>query len=157
MPSDHKEERQPEKSERTSMRTPSRSKVSEGGRQSMRGPEKIGDRMPSNYEYANKVYSLEGKDPELHRKYPEGVGFDSAGFPDFSPYATKTVEIDMAGDREEDEKKANEVAGLEKTPKEDTWHHHQDLKTMQLVPADLHNAVRHTGGVAIIETKKQEL
>lgn len=29
------------------------------------------------------------------------------------------------------------------------WHHHEDEGRMQLIPKDLHSAVRHTGGYAI--------
>lgn len=32
-----------------------------------------------------------------------------------------------------------------------TWHHVEDGRTMQLIPQRLHNAVRHTGGCAIIK------
>lgn len=32
-----------------------------------------------------------------------------------------------------------------------TWHHVEDGRTMQLVPRDLHTAVKHTGGVAVIK------
>ena len=45
---------------------------------------------------------------------------------------------------------ANEAAGLARTPEGYTWHHHQDGKTMLLVPSNLHGAVRHTGGVSTI-------
>lgn len=31
-----------------------------------------------------------------------------------------------------------------------TWHHVEDGKTMMLVPTDLHQAVRHTGGAALL-------
>jgi hypothetical protein len=31
-----------------------------------------------------------------------------------------------------------------------TWHHHQDMATMQLVPTDLHNNVPHSGGASLI-------
>jgi hypothetical protein len=34
-----------------------------------------------------------------------------------------------------------------------TWHHHEDMRTMQLVPADLNNNVPHTGGASLV--KKQ--
>jgi hypothetical protein len=29
-----------------------------------------------------------------------------------------------------------------------TWHHHQDGKTLQLIKRDLHNAVKHLGGIS---------
>lgn len=32
-----------------------------------------------------------------------------------------------------------------------TWHHVEDGRTMQLIPQRLHNAVRHTGGCAVIK------
>jgi filamentous hemagglutinin len=45
---------------------------------------------------------------------------------------------------------ANEAAGLIETPEGYVWHHVEDTTTMQLVPQDIHQAVRHTGGAAII-------
>jgi len=32
-----------------------------------------------------------------------------------------------------------------------TWHHHQDRTTMQLIPTELHDAFRHSGGVWAIK------
>ncbi len=32
-----------------------------------------------------------------------------------------------------------------------TWHHHEDMTTMQLVPADLNNNVSHTGGASFVK------
>lgn len=108
------------------------------------------ERKPLNYEFANSTYSFEGTDEELHGEYPEGVKFDAEGYPDFSPYAVEAVEIDMKGNHTTDYQDANSAAGLERTPEGYTWHHHQDGKTMLLVPTDLHSAVRHTGGVSTI-------
>ena len=45
---------------------------------------------------------------------------------------------------------ANARVGLRCTPKGFTWHHVEDGLTMMLIPTDLHNAVRHTGGAALI-------
>ncbi|MBN1126825.1 MAG: HNH endonuclease [Sedimentisphaerales bacterium] len=47
---------------------------------------------------------------------------------------------------------ANKMMGYPDTPKGYTWHHVEDGVTMQLVPTDLHQAVRHTGGVAVIKS-----
>jgi len=41
---------------------------------------------------------------------------------------------------------------LQDTPDGYTWHHHQDCLTLQLVPWDLHSAVYHTGGVAMLKS-----
>ncbi|WP_457649304.1 HNH endonuclease [Profundibacter sp.] len=35
-----------------------------------------------------------------------------------------------------------------RTPSGYTWHHHQELGIMQLVPSDIHNVIKHIGGVA---------
>jgi DNase/tRNase domain of colicin-like bacteriocin len=32
-----------------------------------------------------------------------------------------------------------------------TWHHHEDMTTMQLVPADLNNNISHTGGASFVK------
>ncbi len=114
-----------------------------------------GEKKPINFKYANETYSFKDTDPELHSKYPEGVKFDSEGYPDFSPYAAKHVEIDMKGNYTSDFEAANQKAGLADTPDGYTWHHHQDCRTMELLPSDLHGAVSHTGGVSILEHKKQ--
>jgi DNase/tRNase domain of colicin-like bacteriocin len=34
-----------------------------------------------------------------------------------------------------------------------TWHHHEDMTTMQLVPADLNNGISHTGGASLVKRK----
>jgi hypothetical protein len=112
------------------------------------------ENKPINFKYANETYSFTDKDPELHSKYPEGVKFDAEGYPDFSPYAAKTVEIDMKGNYTSDFEAANKGVGLTETPDGYTWHHHQDSRTMELLPSDLHGAVRHTGGVSILEHEK---
>lgn len=118
-----------------------------------RGPQVIGDRMPRSYLYADSIYSFKRSKPRryasLAAKYPRGVAFDAYGFLDFSPYATATVEIDMKGNRTTDFRDANKKAGFRRPPKGYSWHHHQDGKTMQLVPTDLHKNVPHTGGVSI--------
>lgn len=111
---------------------------------------------PINAKYANGPYPLEEKNPELSDKYPEGVNFTSDGYPDFSPYAIETVEIDVTGDRIDDFTSANEAAGLEEKPEGFTWHHKEDGKTMELIPTDLHQQVAHTGGVSVVKNAKKE-
>jgi filamentous hemagglutinin len=104
----------------------------------------------------NKKYAGETYYPSnslLRSKYPNGVQFDSNGFPDFSPYSTTDVKIKITGEYADDFEAANRAAGHggKKPPTGYTWHHHQDMTTMQLVPADLHNAVRYTGGMALLK------
>jgi A nuclease of the HNH/ENDO VII superfamily with conserved WHH len=89
----------------------------------------------------------------LADKYPNGVRYTRAGYPVFTPYAEKTVVIDnLAGDRPADFARANEAIGVSRTPRGYVWHHVEDGRTLELVPKDLHEAVRHTGGVPAIKS-----
>lgn len=67
----------------------------------------------------------------------------------------------MTGDYRLDSKATNRLYeseafpnGLPDVPEGLVWHHVEDAKTMQLVPEDLHRAVRHTGGVAVMKLPK---
>ena len=116
----------------------------------------LAGRLPINHEFAGKNFPVD----RLPKKYQsKGVKFSDEGFPDFEPHAMvlptggKTVPIKMTGSRAADEAAAN--AAMRKvdpkwtdTPGKHTWHHLEDGKTMMLVPEDLHDAVRHAGGVA---------
>jgi A nuclease of the HNH/ENDO VII superfamily with conserved WHH len=89
------------------------------------------------------------------------------GFPDFTPYSVKNVQIEAAeGEWTNDFIKANEIACFGKHHdahraiengkyKDYTWHHHEDCKTMQLVPKAINNpkndGLNHTGGAAVIK------
>ncbi len=91
------------------------------------------------------------------RKDGVSVTYGKDGFPDFSPHAKESVQIDaMRGDHYHDFKAANEKIGLSgaKPPEGFTWHHAQDGRTMQLVPTSIHNASQggfaHAGGVSVI-------
>jgi hypothetical protein len=109
-------------------------------------------RLPANSRYAGKQFPMDKLPPKLREKYPNGVHFTDDGFPDFSPYSTHSVKFDppgFAGNHGTDFTHANRLAGIPEAPDTHTWHHHQDGHTMQLVPTDLHDAVRHAGGVAI--------
>ena len=111
----------------------------------------VGNRFPINSKYAGKVMPAEALPANIRAKYPKGVPFTSEGFPNFSDYAVKTVKPKgLTGNRDNDNAVANAKAGYSDTPNGYTWHHHEDGVTMQLVPTDLHDAVRHTGGSAVI-------
>lgn len=125
------------------------------------GLPRINGRLPINgAEFAGKRY-FDKLPADLKIKYPEGVMFKANGMPDFTPYATKSVEVDgLVGDTYKDYKLANEAAGLERygadPPLGFTWHHCEDGRTMQLVPDDIHGAVKHTGGEAVMEHLRRE-
>lgn len=75
-----------------------------------------------------------------------GIPFDKSGHPDFSSVAKAEVQITQTGSRAGDFRAANQAAGFRSTPEGYTWHHHQDRRTMQLVPRDIHAQTGHTGG-----------
>jgi hypothetical protein len=118
----------------------------------------INERMPINAKFAGKMFDMSKLSPELQRKYPHGVPFTAAGHPDFSRYSIRKVQIKMSGNNEIDKKLADRVAGFigsNKRPEGYMWHHHEDGKTMLLVPKDLHEVVRHTGGIAVANAIKK--
>ncbi len=83
--------------------------------------------------------------------HPSGVRFTAEGFPDFSPFAKARVELKgLTGNYAKDAAMANKAVGLRATPENMVWHHVEDARTMLLVPKDIHSAVRHTGGSAIL-------
>ena len=82
------------------------------------------------------------------------VKYSKEGYPDFAPYAETTVHVQgMKGKIPPDDELANEIAGFESTPDDYTWHHHQDGKTMQLIPTDVHSTFPHTGGASVLRSK----
>ena len=61
------------------------------------------------------------------------------------------VEIeDLTGKYALDARAANEAVVLPRTPDGFVWHHVEDALTLQLLPQDIHAAVRHTGGAAVL-------
>jgi hypothetical protein len=89
---------------------------------------------------------------QLAEKYPDGVRFTRAGYPVFTPEAVKRVHVDgMTGDYTHDANLANQAAKQASTPAGYVWHHVEDGRTMELVPRDLHQAARHSGGATAIQ------
>jgi hypothetical protein len=142
-------------------------------------------RMFSNARYAGRNLNLAElpdnvlkRYPNLARDYPLGVDLDQYGDPIFDIYAYKNVESvpyiveisRMSGDSSiADFSKANKLAFGRSgdhplIPKhlteairvhDQTWHHGLDMKTMIWMPADLHDAVRHTGPDPILRVARQ--
>ena len=90
------------------------------------------------------------------------VTYNQEGYPDFSPYAEtlpngqKSVKIEYSGSRSKDFRLADKAAGFtSKNPRPagTTWHHHEDMGTMQLVSSKIQNAAQggfpHSGGVEL--------
>jgi len=122
-----------------------------GGENTNINPNKtIGGRKIINSDLAGQTIKTKGGN----------VKFDDDGFPDFTTYSKKTVRVDgLTGDMANDVPLAMEKAGLKTYDKKNyVWHHHQDGKSMMLVPRDVHSVrnggVAHTGGRAVIEHNK---
>jgi hypothetical protein len=75
-----------------------------------------------------------------------GIPFDANGFPDFSKVQHGPDVVLPGGHRgrRRDFADANKASGYSETPAGYTWHHHQDGRTMQLVPSDIHAKTGHT-------------
>jgi hypothetical protein len=111
----------------------------------------VAGRLPQNHELAGKPFPKDQL-PAAYRQ--QGLWFKATGHPDFEPFALtlpngqKYVEIAYTGSRSGDFAAANAKAGFQRMPAGYTWHHSEELGRMYLVPKNLHDAVKHTGGVA---------
>jgi uncharacterized membrane protein YheB (UPF0754 family) len=121
--------------------------------------DKINSRYPINGDLAGQKYPLYKLPEDLQVKYPDSVMIDERGFARFEPYTyvdesgrIYKVELDSITGDYKDTKSANEAMGIEDKPKGYTWHHLEDAKTLILVPEDLHDAIKHTGGRAVNKT-----
>ncbi|MBO0358829.1 HNH endonuclease [Hymenobacter sp. BT186] len=75
-------------------------------------------------------------------------------FPNFGPHERQQVDIpDMQGNCTTDYIAANRLAPKGKILKNNTWHHHQNLRTMQEVPEEVHARFTHFGARSIIKAQ----
>ncbi|WWH75456.1 HNH endonuclease [Erwinia billingiae] len=111
----------------------------------------VNGRMPINSKYSGMIYPHESLPDGIRNKYPHSVPFNHAGFPDFTRYSISNVRIELGKTRGIDFARADKAAGYGRAnprPNDYTWHHHQDSGYMQLIPTDIHAAVKNTGGIA---------
>ncbi|PSL23628.1 fibronectin type III domain protein [Dyadobacter jiangsuensis] len=119
----------------------------------------IDQNLPLQAKYAGEVPGVvKARIDALGAKYPNGVDFDELGFARFEPYTVMVngreakVTIQTSGSRDVDFAEADRLMGIDKIYRgenELTWHHVEDSKTMILVPFDIHDQVKHTGGIAV--------
>lgn len=113
-------------------------------------------KRPINAEYAGRVYFDEWSDA-LKAKYPDGIRYSYEGFPEFARYATAIVELEdgFGPTRRGDNRRARaqwlEETGEKPDEKNRTWHHHEDGRTLMLLPTDLHGNTYHSGGWTVTE------
>lgn len=109
--------------------------------------EVMGAERWSNSKYAGRVFEVS---EDLRDRFPDGVQFSDEGFPQFDRYSAKTVvfEEGFRGPRKQDDfARANAVFGWKRVPEGMVWHHTEDGCSMVLIDRDLHDEVRHWGGV----------
>jgi len=119
--------------------------------------QKVNGRNPINgKKYAGKTYKFD-KGSTLAKDYPRGIKFSEEGFPDFRPHSEDSVDIGSLNKTSgQDIKLANELKGYDKTPDGMVWQHVENSTELILIPSDLHDAVRHTGGRATDGPKKKK-
>ncbi|MCX8745754.1 HNH endonuclease [Snodgrassella sp. B3882] len=102
----------------------------------------------TNFDHSKTVKHADGSVSYTDKK-GNTVKYNVGGYPDFSPYSKKDVEVPgMNGNYSHDSALANKQAGLSSTPDGYVWHHVEDGKTMQLIPKNIHNKFPHTGGAS---------
>jgi len=113
-------------------------------------------KRPRNYRYAGKSIPVSKFSKKLAIKYNKPIRFNRNGYPDFSSYSKEEVKsTKLTGINWKDIKIAD---GIMKSKSPGwvrrsgwTWHHHQNKKTMQLMPSDLHAAIPHSGGASLLK------
>ncbi|GDY25298.1 type IV secretion protein Rhs [Agarivorans sp. Toyoura001] len=105
-------------------------------------------------------------DPEVNALTDnKGVAYKNA-YPNFNPFSSGTVEIDMTTSRDKNFRRADKALAEKKgvSPAEVrnwrreskyTWHEVEDLTTMELVHTDLNGKFGHMGGIGELERGKQ--
>lgn len=94
--------------------------------------------------------------PAAVTKVNNRMPINSKGSPDFSRYARTTVNIGSFTKDDADFRSTNAKVGLagKKAPDNFVWHHTDKDGILQLIPKDIHDAVRHKGGAAICGIRK---
>ena len=111
----------------------------------------------------------------LDENKTDGINFND-GEPDFSEISEGTVEIDdysinrndnfTQADEKLAEKWTEEGKGNKEWTPQDirnyrkennlTWHERNDMKTMDLVPTEIHGNIPHQGGISVLKEQERE-
>lgn len=103
----------------------------------------------NNIQYADSV--MPAPNEFIKARYGD-IYMNKEGFPVFDKYAIARVQPSgLTGDDLEDIKLANIAHhGNQYNIPGYTWHHLEDGKTLILIPTELHDAYRHTGGAKLL-------
>jgi NAD+--asparagine ADP-ribosyltransferase len=116
-------------------------------------------RFIRNYRYAGRSVMPFKISNKLSIKFNKPIKFNRFGYPDFTKYSIKTIKTTrLTGNHQQDVRLVERIL-KQKNPQWKkrvgyTWHHHQDMKTMQYVPTKLHSAIPHSGGASRLRIKK---
>lgn len=114
----------------------------------------------TNYKYAGNLMSPTGPNADYIKATYGDIYMSKSGFAIFDDYAIARVKVsDLTGIDATDIQKANRLHhGTSESIKGYTWHHLEDGETLILVPTELHDAYKHTGGASLIrEGLKEEI
>ncbi len=80
------------------------------------------------------------------------------GYPDFKPYEIRSVDVEgLKGNHSRaatgDFGLADAKAGSAADYKNNSWHHHENMVTMQEIPKDIHGEFTHRGGVSNLKNQ----
>lgn len=105
-----------------------------------------------NSKYAGSLMEPVGDNSEYIKKTYGDIFMSESGFPIFDEYAIARVELDdLTGIESQDIPRANRLRfGSAASLEGYTWHHLEDGRTLILIPTELHEAYRHTGGASLI-------
>ena len=94
-----------------------------------------------------------GENAKLIKAKYGDIYMSEIGSPIFDKYSVAQIVSDkLTGNSSADIELANLMHhGTKVNPVGYTWHHLEDGKTMILIPRDLHQAYRHTGGADFLE------
>ena len=105
-----------------------------------------------NAQYAGGIMTPAGTKAEAAKMKYGDIYMSKVGFPIFDEHAIARIESDtLTGIESQDIAWANKMYfGVSSNMPGYTWHHVEDGRTLLLVPTDLHDAYRHTGGALLL-------
>jgi hypothetical protein len=112
---------------------------------------------PEKWQKKGGKITIEEDDTWVYHHRNGNVVRYSDGYPDFKSAGLVEQEVNVGGfkDYNTDFKKADELApNGPRDAEKNTWHHHQDGKTMQEVNKEIHKDYTHRGGMSLKNRKK---
>ncbi|MFI7024750.1 HNH endonuclease [Micromonospora sp. NPDC049900] len=103
-------------------------------------------------EVTDEAISLYVRYKRAYERERHFMAIDGAPFEGFEDHIFPGGDVHigwLTGYRARDVELANKLAGISRLPPSWVWHHHPDFGRMVLIPRQIHEQVRHWGGVSI--------